>query len=75
MKRYSLGRLSEAIRAAGVEIDRARTDQDREAAVDWLAESVGDVVRLYGLEALDSILCSKKPLARLDAMQRAKWHR
>jgi len=72
-RRRTLGQLSEAIRAALVDIQRAPDEIRRSEAIDWLQDSISEVVHLYGLEALDS-LNVKAPLATLEALQRARHH-
>lgn len=67
--RKTLGMLSEAIRAAKTEMERAGTDQARQAAADYMMETLDSIVRLHGLDALDMVI--KMPLARLDTLQRA----
>lgn len=70
-RRRTLGQLSEAIRAALVDIQRAPDERREAEAIDWLQDSISEVVHLYGLEALDG-LNIKAPLAELTALQRAK---
>ena len=67
--RRTLGMLSEAIRAAKTEMERAGTDQARQAAADYMMETLDSIVKLHGLDALDMVI--KMPLARLDTLQRA----
>lgn len=62
MRRRTLGQMSEAIRAATVEMERAGTDQARQSAADYMMDTLDSIVRLYGLEALDRII--QGPLAK-----------